>query len=105
MGAPARGWRARRGSGPGRRRSAESRRNLLAGLALAAPALLLVGAFALYPLGFGAYISLTNWPLVGPYHFIGLSNYQSLIHNTVFLQSIVFTLKYTAIVTRTSSAW
>jgi multiple sugar transport system permease protein len=64
-----------------------------------APALLLVGVFALFPLGFGVYISLTNWPLVGPYHFIGLSNYQSLIHNSVFLQSIVFTLKYTAIVT------
>ena len=69
------------------------------GLAFTSPALLLVGAFALFPLGFGVYISLTNWPLVGPYHFIGLSNYQSLIHNSEFLQSIVFTLKYTAIVT------
>lgn len=69
------------------------------GLAFTSPALLLVGAFALFPLGFGVYISLTNWPLVGPYHFIGLSNYSSLIHNTEFLQSIVFTLKYTAIVT------
>jgi multiple sugar transport system permease protein len=69
------------------------------GLVLTAPALLLVGAFALYPLGFGVYISLTNWPLVGAYHFIGLANYQSLVHNSVFLQSILFTLKYTAIVT------
>src|SRR5450755_1129514 len=51
------------------------------------------------PLGFGIYISLTDWPLVGPYQFIGLSNYTALIHNPVFLQSIVFTLKYTAIVT------
>jgi len=42
---------------------------------------------------------LTDWPLIKAYHFIGLANYQSLIHNTVFLQSIVFTLKYTAIVT------
>ena len=55
--------------------------------------------FALYPLGFGAYISLTNWPLVGAYHFIGLSNYTALIHNSVFVESIIFTLKYTAIVT------
>ena len=38
-------------------------------------------------------------PLIGPYHFIGLSNYTALLHNPVFLQSIVFTLKYTAIVT------
>jgi multiple sugar transport system permease protein len=69
------------------------------GLAFTSPALLLVGAFALFPLGFGIYISLTNWPLVGPYHFIGLSNYSSLIHDSEFLQSILFTLKYTAIVT------
>jgi multiple sugar transport system permease protein len=82
-----------------RRRSAADRRNTRAGLALTAPSLLLVGVFALFPLGFGVYISLTNWPLVGPYHFIGVSNYQSLIHNSVFLQSILFTLKYTGIVT------
>lgn len=56
-------------------------------------------AFALIPLGFGFYISLTNWPLVGAYHFIGLANYTALVHNSVFLQSIRFTLEYTAIVT------
>jgi multiple sugar transport system permease protein len=89
---------ARRPRWPGRR-SAADRRNARVGLAFTSPALLLVGAFALFPLGFGIYISLTNWPLVGPYHFIGLSNYSSLIHNSEFLQSIVFTLKYTAIVT------
>src|SRR5450759_396544 len=88
----------------GRRRrgqplSAEARRNTMTGLALVTPALLFVGVFALFPLGFGVYISLTNWPLIGPYHFIGLANYQSLVHSSVFLESIVFTLKYTAIVT------
>jgi multiple sugar transport system permease protein len=66
---------------------------------LVSPAVLFVSVFALFPLGFGVYISLTNWPLVGPYHFIGLSNYQALVHNSVFLQSIEFTLKYTGIVT------
>jgi len=66
---------------------------------LIAPALALVGVFILYPLGYGIYISFTNWPLVGPYHFVGGQNYQQLLHNTVFIQSILFTLKYTAIVT------
>ena len=80
-------------------RTAQSRRNARTGLLLAAPALLFVVVFALYPLGFGAYISLTNWPLVGAYHFIGFSNYTALIHNSVFVESIIFTLKYTAIVT------
>jgi multiple sugar transport system permease protein len=82
-----------------RQRSPANRRNARLGLAFTSPALLLVGAFALYPLGFGIYISLTNWPLVGAYHFIGLSNYQNLIHNSVFVHSILFTLEYTGIVT------
>jgi multiple sugar transport system permease protein len=79
--------------------SAQARRTTRTGLALVSPALLFVTVFALFPLGFGVYISLTNWPLVGPYHFIGLANYTSLIHDSEFLASIVFTLKYTAIVT------
>ena len=48
---------------------------------------------------FGAFISFTNYPLVGPYHFIGGANYRALLHNPVFIHSIVFTLEYTAIVT------
>jgi multiple sugar transport system permease protein len=81
---------------PGR---AQARRTTRTGLALVSPALLFVTVFALFPLGFGVYISLTNWPLVGAYHFIGLSNYTSLIHNSQFLHSIIFTLEYTGIVT------
>ena len=64
-----------------------------------APAIAIVGVFILYPLGFGAYISFTNWPLIGPIHLIDGANYSALIHNTVFIHSIVFTLEYTAIVT------
>jgi multiple sugar transport system permease protein len=76
-----------------------ARRDTRTGLALVTPALLFVLVFAIFPLGFGVYISLTDWPLVGPYHLIGLANYQALLHDSVFLQSIVFTLKYTGIVT------
>lgn len=90
--------RTRRGW-PSARPSAEGRRRARRGLALVSPALLLVSVFTLIPLGFGVYASLTDWPLIGPYHFIGLANYQSLIHNTLFIQSIEFTLEYTAIVT------
>jgi multiple sugar transport system permease protein len=82
-----------------RRASRRSRGNARTGRLLVAPALAFVAVFALFPLGFGVYISLTNWPLVGPYHFIGLANYTALIHNPVFVESILFTLKYTAIVT------
>ncbi len=79
--------------------STAARRNTRSGLLLVSPALAFVSFFALFPLGFGVYISLTDWPLVGAYHFIGLANYGSLIHNSEFVASIVFTLKYTAIVT------
>src|SRR6266700_4522205 len=90
-----RGRTAQRDPGP----RAAARRTTRTGLLLVSPALAFVAVFALFPLGFGIYISLTNWPLIGPYHFIGLANYTALVHNSVFLQSILFTLKYTAIVT------
>ena len=93
------GLRLRPPGGRTRTTSAAERRRRRAGLTLVSPALLFVGFFALFPLGFGVYISLTNWPLVGAYHFTGLSNYVQLLHNSLFLQSILFTLKYTAIVT------
>src|SRR5215467_843266 len=82
---------------PGPRAAAQ--RTTRTGLLLVSPALAFVAVFALFPLAFGIYISLTNWPLIGSYHFIGLANYTALIHNSVFLQSILFTVKYTAIVT------
>src|SRR6266704_98218 len=82
---------------PGQR--AAARRTTRTGLLLVSPALAFVAVFALFPLGFGVYISLTNWPLIGSYHFVGLANYTALLHNSVYLQSILFTLKYTAIVT------
>lgn len=66
---------------------------------LVSPALALIVAFVLFPLGYAVYISLTNWPLLGPYHFVGLANYESLLHDSGFKHSVVFTLTYTAIVT------
>jgi multiple sugar transport system permease protein len=66
---------------------------------LIAPAIAFVGVFILYPLAFGTFISFTNYPLIGPYHFVGGSNYTALLHNPSFIHSIVFTLEYTAIVT------
>jgi len=69
------------------------------GMILVSPAFALVAVFVLFPLGFAVYISLTDWPLIGPYHFNGGHNYNELIHDPVFIHSVVFTLLYTAIVT------
>jgi len=66
---------------------------------LVAPSLAMVAVFVLFPLGFAVYISLTNWPLIGPYHFIGGQNYSALAGDPEFIHSVLFTLLYTAIVT------
>jgi multiple sugar transport system permease protein len=70
-----------------------------AGMLFVTPALLFVAVFVLFPLAFAVFISLTNWPLIGPYRFSGLSNYAALGKDPGFLHSVLFTLLYTGIVT------
>jgi multiple sugar transport system permease protein len=82
-----------------RKRNAQRRRSARVGRLLVTPACLLVFAFVLFPLGYAVYISLTNWPLIGSYHYIGLENYRNLLHDPQFWHSIRFTGIYTAIVT------
>src|SRR3954454_3920836 len=69
------------------------------GVALVTPALAFVVVFVLAPLAFAVYISLTNWPLIGSYHFVGLRNYANIVQDVAFWQSVGYTLLYTAIVT------
>jgi len=90
-----------RHAGPaGRRRASRGRRReARSGYLLVLPAIAFVGIFILYPLGYGAFVSFTNYPLIGPYHYVGGANYDALLHNSTFIHSIYFTLEYTAIVT------
>ena len=80
-----------------------SRRNLThppaTGVALVSPALLFVTVFVLVPLVFAVYISMTNWPLIGEYRFVGLANYAAIAQDSAFWRSVGYTLLYTAIVT------
>jgi multiple sugar transport system permease protein len=69
------------------------------GLALVLPAVLFVAVFVLAPLAFAVYISMTNWPLIGSYRFVGLSNYVSIAQDGAFWHSVGYTLLYTGIVT------
>jgi len=64
-----------------------------------APAFVFVAVFVLFPLGFAIYMSATNWPLIGSYHFTGASNYAALGRDPGFIHSVLFTLLYTGIVT------
>ena len=69
------------------------------GLALVAPALVFVVALVFVPLGVAVYISLTNFPLIGDYHFVGLRNYATVLTDGTFWRAIGYTTLYTAIVT------
>jgi len=73
-------------------------RRHVAGYLFAGPALLVLGAFLLYPIGYSVWLSFHEWsgytPGWGP--FVGLENYRDLAQNEVFwkatLNSIVFVL-------------
>ena len=52
------------------------------------PALLVYGAFLLYPLLRAGQFSLYDWPGFGPSTFVGLDNYVSLLGDRRFLASI-----------------
>ena len=88
---------------PGRRRPLLGERSLVHpaghGVMLVLPAVLFVAVFILAPLVFAIYISLTNWPLIGSYRFIGLQNYVSVSKDPAFWHAVLYTLIYTAIVT------
>lgn len=69
------------------------------GLLLVLPATIFVVVFAIVPLAVAIYISLTNFPLIGNYRFIGLKNYIDVFTDPSFGWSVLYTLIYTAIVT------
>jgi len=93
---------AGRGTGgttrPGKRRTGIVRRPKI-GMLFVMPAFVFVAVFVLFPLGFAIYMSLTNWPLIGAYHFSGVHNYAALGKDPGFIHSVLFTLLYTGIVT------
>lgn len=54
-----------------------------------APFFVVFGIFGLFPLGYTAYISLTDRNLLNPVaHFIGLHNYALLIHDSYFWNAV-----------------
>jgi cellobiose transport system permease protein len=54
-----------------------------------APFFVIFGVFGLFPLGYTAYVSLTDRNLLNPVsHFIGLHNYALLIHDSYFWNAV-----------------
>jgi trehalose/maltose transport system permease protein len=88
--------------GPGRRRrrGALQRRQTRIGWLLLLPALAAVGFVALYPLGKTVYQSFTNQEFLGglePTRWVGLENYRTLWHDTIFRDAVWLTTKFTLI--------
>ena len=64
-----------------------------------APALLFVGVFVLIPLGQLVAMSATDRSLLGGGKFIGLGNYVKIWNDTGFWRALLFTVKYTIVLT------
>jgi len=83
-----------------RRRSTRlQRRQARLAWILLAPSLVVVGFVAFYPLGRTVYQSFTNQQFLAlePTKWIGLANYRKLIHDTIFRDAVVTTVKFTLI--------
>jgi trehalose/maltose transport system permease protein len=83
-----------------RRRTKLQRRQTRLGWLLLLPALAVVAFVAIYPLGKTIYQSFTNQEFLAgitPTKWVGLDNYHALIHDTIFRDTIVLTIKFTAI--------
>ena len=86
---------------PKRRRSPRLQRKQtrLAWLMLT-PALVVMALVAFYPLGQTVYDSFTDRQFLGglePTRWVGLDNYRDLIHDTIFRDAVVVTVKFTVI--------
>ncbi|QNE36419.1 carbohydrate ABC transporter permease [Leifsonia shinshuensis] len=75
------------------------RRRALFGLVLSLPAFILLGVFFIWPFLRTIYMSLSDWPLLGTPHFIGLGNYLEAFQDDQFLHAVGFTFLYTIVIT------
>jgi trehalose/maltose transport system permease protein len=83
-----------------RRRSALQRRQTRLAWLLLLPALAAVGFVALYPLARTILQSFTDEQFlagISPTKWVGLENYRDLIHDSVWWDSVILTIKFTAV--------
>jgi multiple sugar transport system permease protein len=71
---------------------------------LAAPAAIYVGLLLLYPIGQGIYSSFTQTELLSsaPPRWVGLANYERMVHDSTFWRSVAITFWYTFLVVTTA---
>jgi multiple sugar transport system permease protein len=69
------------------------------GWLFSAPAVVVLLFFFIVPLGYSVVMSTKDWPLLGPDHPTNFpTNYTQISENELFLNSLFFTVKYTAII-------
>ncbi len=81
-----------------------SRRRATAGWAYAAPTAVIVAVLFVAPLVLVVVMSLNKWPLLGPARPNFPANYTKIPGDPLFLDAVLFTLKYTVIITVLLSA-
>jgi len=72
----------------------ETRRKMVWGYIFVTPAVLFFAVFAIFPIVFGTYLSLTSYNLLTPPRFIGFGNYFSLVSDPRFLLALRNTLVF-----------
>jgi len=73
-------------------------RRVLSGAAYVTPTALMVGVFFLVPLGLMLWMSVHDWPLLGPSTFNAPRNYTGIVDNALFIDAVWFTVEYTLII-------
>jgi ABC-type sugar transport system permease subunit len=58
-------------------------------LLFVSPFFVLFAVFNVYPVAFSFWLSLHDWPGLGPMDFVGLANYVELSHDTIFWNSML----------------
>lgn len=61
---------------------------------LVSPYLLFVLVFVLFPVLFCLFLTFQKWNIIAPMHFIGVDNYNRLLHDWLFWKAIGNTLKF-----------
>ena len=64
---------------------------------LLSPPLLFFAAFAVFPLVFTVYVSLSRWSITGAHHFVGFDNYAALASSSTFRTSYLNTILFAVV--------
>ncbi|WFR63387.1 hypothetical protein P9222_03100 [Paenibacillus amylolyticus] len=79
-----------------KRRGPLAREAQIAGWLFVSPMVLGFTLLLLFPMGLALYMSLTDWPLLGDHHFIGLDNYRDIMTDAMFWKVLANTVYFTA---------